>query len=156
MAKLPTEVEQSVTVQAPVAKVYKHLWDVVGSSRYIPGLASCERVAKDTYRFTYDEKAKGPVKLVVRYTVRYTGNGADEISFEGTWVQDDNTDVSGTFRLKAQGDKATRVALRQMVAPEVPIPRLMQSLIRPFVEREAAHGMREYLANVKRGLEGKA
>ena len=156
MAKFPTEVEQSVTVQVPLAKVYKHLWDVVGSSRYIPGLAGCERVAKDTYRFTYDEKAKGPVKLVVRYTVRYTGNGTNEITFECTGAQDDNTDASGTFRLKPHGDKATRIALRQMVAPEVPIPRLMQSLIKPFVEREAADGVREYLANVKRGLEGKA
>jgi carbon monoxide dehydrogenase subunit G len=156
VAKFPTEVEQSVTVQVPLAKVYKHLWDVVGSACHIPGLASCERVAKDTYRFTYDEKTKGPVKLVVRYTVHYAGNGVDEISFEGIGAEDDNTDASGTFRLKAQGDKATRIALRQMVAPDVPIPRLMQSLIKPFVEREAADGMRHYLANVKRSLEGKA
>jgi len=156
VAKFPTEVEQSVTVQVPLAKAYKHLWDVVGSSRHIPGLDSCERVAKDTYCFTYAERSTGPVKLVVRYTARYAGNGANEITFEATGAQGDNTDVNGTIRFEAQGAKATRIALRQMTAPEVPIPRLLQGLVKPFVEREAAAGVREYLENVKRGLERKS
>lgn len=156
MAKFPTEVEQSVTIQVPLAKAYKHLWDVLGSSRHIPGLDTCERVSKDTYRFTYAERVRGPVTLVVRYTARYTSNGADEITYAGTGAQDDNTDVNGTIRFQAQGAKATRIALRQMTAPEVPIPRLLQGLVKPFVEREAAAGVREYLENVKRSLEGKS
>jgi len=156
VAKFPTEVEQFVTVQVPLAKAYKHLWDVVGSSHHIPGLDTCTRVGKDTYCFTYAERSTGPVKLVVRYTARYAGNGADEITFESTSAPDDNTDVSGTIRFQQQGAKATRIALRQMTAPEVPIPRLMQGLIKPFVEREAAAAVRAYLENVKRGLEGKS
>lgn len=153
MAKFPTDVEQSVVVRAPLAPVYAHFWDVVTSARHIPGLASCKRVAKDTYRFTYEEKVRGPVKLIVCYTVRYAGNGVDHISYETIGAEGDNTEVKGGFRLRARGGDATHVSLRQMLAPEVPIPRLLQGLVRPFVEREAEDGMRQYLGKVKRVLE---
>ena len=155
MAKFPTEVERSVTVHVPLAKAYAYLWDVVGSSVCIPGLDGCKATGKDTYRFTYEERSTGPVSLIVRYTARYEGNGTDRITFEGTAAKGDNTDVNGTIRLQASGD-ATRITLRQMIAPDTPIPRLLQGLIKSFVEREAAEGARQYLANVKQALEAKA
>jgi hypothetical protein len=154
MAKFPTEVEQSITVQAQLVPVYQYLWSVVKTSRQIPGLESCKRVAKDTYRFTYDEKSRGPVTLVVCYTAQYAGNGTDLISYEGLAAVEDNTDVRGSFRLQRRGAGATQITLQQMLAPEVPIPRLLQGLVRPLVEREQAYGVRQYLANVKRVLEG--
>jgi len=40
-----------------------------------------------------------------------------------------------------------------MIAPDTPIPWLLQTLVRSFVEREAAEGVERYLANVKRALE---
>lgn len=153
MAKFPAEVERSITVHVPLARAYEYLWDVVGSSSCIPGLANCKRVSKDTYRFTYDERSTGPVSLVVRYTARYEGNGRDQIAFEGTAAKDDNTDVSGLIRLQTAGADATRILLRQTVAPETPIPRLLQGLIKSFVEREAADSVRQYLTNIKRALE---
>ncbi len=152
MAKFPTEVERSVTVNVPLAKAYAYLWDVVGSSSCVPGLDNCKQTGKDTYRFAYEERSTGPVSLTVRYTARYEGNGTDRITFEGTAAKGDNTDVNGTIRLHANGD-ATKVTLRQTIAPDTPIPRLLQSLIKSFVEREAAEGVRQYLANVKRALE---
>ena len=154
MAKFPTEVERSIRIRVPLAKAYKHFWDVVTSAQHIPGIDQCERVAKDTYRFTYHEKARGPVKLVVCYTVRYRGNGSDTISYESLAAPGDNTDVRGGFQLAANGAKETMVVLRQMLAPEVPIPRLMQGLVKPFVEREAADGIERYLDAVKGVLEG--
>jgi len=36
---------------------------------------------------------------------------------------------------------------------DTPVPRLLQGLIRSFVEREAATAVEQYLANVKRALE---
>jgi carbon monoxide dehydrogenase subunit G len=81
MAKFPTEVEKSITVQVPIRKVYAYLWDVVGSSPCIPSLASCKATAKDTYRFVYEERSTGPFTLSLQYTARYEGNGADRISF---------------------------------------------------------------------------
>ncbi|MGH7895349.1 MAG: hypothetical protein ACREQL_11825 [Candidatus Binatia bacterium] len=41
MAKLPTEVERTVTVHVPLRRAYEFLWDVVGSSRCIPGIDRC-------------------------------------------------------------------------------------------------------------------
>ncbi len=153
MAKYPTEVERSVTVHVPLARAYEYMWDVVGSSECIPGLDACKRVGKNTYRFLYQPRSTGPVTMVVQYTARYEGNGTDKISFVGTAAPDDNTDVEGVIRLQASSPEATKISLRQTLAPDTPVPRLLQGLIRSFVEREAASALKEYLANVKRALE---
>ena len=136
MPKFPTEVEKSVTLKVPLARAYEFMWDVVGSSGCIPGLKSCKRVGDDTYRFVYEERSTGPVSLVVQYTARYEGNGKDRITFESTDAKGDNTDVKGLIRLQASGEGATKLTLKQMLAPDTPVPRLLQGLIRSFVEGE--------------------
>lgn len=156
MPKFPTEVERSVTVKVPPARAYEYLWNVVGSSVCIPGIDRCQRVGKDTYRFVYEPRSTGPVSLTVQYTARYEGNGTDRISFEGIGAAGDNTDVSGLIRLQPSTAESTRVVLRQTLAPDTPVPRLLQGLIRSFVEREAAEAMKQYLGNIKRVLEGRA
>jgi len=151
MAKFPTEVEESVTVAAPIERVYAFLWDVVGSSVCVPGIDRCENVGPDTYRFIYKERSTGPVSMTVRYTARYRGNGRDDISFEGISAADDNTDVRGQLRLTGEG-ASTRITLKQRLAPDTPVPWLLQALIRGFVEAEAAGGARDYLANLRQTL----
>lgn len=153
MAKFPTEVERSVTVKVPLAHAHGYLWDVVGSSTCIPGLDGCKKVGNDTYRFVYEERSTGPVSLVVQYTARYETNGKDKITFEGTNAASDNTEVSGIIRLQAIGADATKITLRQTLAPDTPVPRLLQGFLRTFVEKEAAEAVKQYLANVKRALE---
>ncbi len=154
MAKFPTEVERSVSVKVPLGDAYKYLWDVVGSSECIPGLASCKRVAAHTFRFVYDERSAGPVSLSVQYTARYATDGKTTISFEGTAAPGDNTDVAGELRLQKQGAGGTKITLRQKLAPDTPVPSLLQGLIRGRVEKEANDAAGEYLTNVKRALEG--
>jgi carbon monoxide dehydrogenase subunit G len=153
MAKFPTEVERSVTVKVPLERTYAYLWDVVASARCIPGIDSCKRVGDNTYRFLYQERSTGPVSMTVQYTSRYETNGKDRITFETISAAKDNTDASGTIKLQAVGPDSTKIVLRQMVAPDTPVPRLLQSLIRSFVEKEAADAVKEYLANIKRALE---
>ena len=151
MAKFPTEVEESVTVPAPIDRVYAYLWDVAGSAVNIPGIDRCENVGPDTYCFTYKERSTGPVSMTVRYTARYRGNGKDDITFEGISAADDNTDVRGQLRMKAEGEQ-TRITLKQRLAPDTPVPWLLQSLIRSFVEAETGGAARDYLANLRKAL----
>ena len=153
MAKFPTEVERSVTVKVPLSKAYAFMWDVVGSSDCIPGLGTCKRVGDDTYRFVYEERSTGPVSMTVQYTARYEGNGTNHISFEGTNAKGDNTEVQGTIRLQASGEGATKIVLKQMLAPDTPVPRLLQGFLKSFVEKEAAEAVKQYLAKVKQALE---
>lgn len=148
MAKFPTTVEESVTVGAPIEQVYAFLWDVVGSSRCIPGIDRCRSVGADTYEFIYKARSTGPVSLVVRYTARYQGNGSDQISFQGIGAADDNTDVDGLLTLKTKGP-GTSLTIKQTLAPDTPVPRLLQSLIRSFVEAETSQAVRDYLLNVR-------
>jgi carbon monoxide dehydrogenase subunit G len=153
MAKFPTEVERTVTVKVPVATAYAYLWDVVGSSTCIPGLAKCTRVSPDTYRFIFAERSRGPVSMSVRYTARYSTDGAARIAFTSTGAKDDNTDVDGEIRLQKSGAHATKITLRQRLAPDTPVPSLLQRLVRGFVEEEAGAAVAEYLSNVKSALE---
>lgn len=153
MAKFPTDVEGSVTARVPLDRAYAYLWDVVGSSCCIPGLASCERVGPDTYCFVYQERSTGPVSLVVRYTARYTGNGKDEIAFAGIGAEADNTDVTGTIKLRPASEGTTQITLRQTLAPDTPVPRLLQGLIRSFVQGEAKQALEEYLRQVTAALQ---
>jgi hypothetical protein len=103
----------------------------------------------------FQERSAGPVSMTVRYTARYATNGADEISYKSIAAKDDNTDAEGTIRI-APTAMGSRITLRQRVAPDTPVPRLVQSMIRSFIEREAAKAVEDYLANIKRELEQKA
>lgn len=151
MAKFPTETEQSIVVAAPIERVYAYLWDVAGSAVCIPGIDRCDNVGPDTYRFLYKPRSTGPVSMTVQYTAKYRGNGRDDIVFEGISAGDDNTDVKGQLRLKAEG-AGTRITLKQRLAPDTPVPMLLQSLIRSFVEAETAGAAREYLDNLGKAL----
>ncbi len=153
MAKFPAEAERSVTVKVPLKAAHDYLWDVVGSSDCIPSLRTCKRVATNTYRFLYEDKYIGPLTISVRYTARYETNGKDRITFESIDASGDNADAAGTIRFQAAGAQSTRISLRQMLAPDSPVPRLIQGLFRSTVEREVADGVREFLDNVKAALE---
>ena len=153
MAKFPTDVDESVTIAAPRERVYAYFWDVVGSSRCVPDLAICERVGPDTYHFISKERSAGPVSMVARYTARYEGNGVDRIHFESLPVEGDNTDIHGTIVLEGTSENGTRVRLTQTIAPDTPVPRLVQGVIRSFVQREAAASVRGFLSNVQQELE---
>lgn len=152
MAKFPTTVEKSITIKAPIEKVYAYLWDAVASSGCIEGVDHCDKVEDDTYRFVFETKSVGPVSMNVQYTAKYEGNGTDKITFKTFGAAGDNTDVEGTARLKASGD-ATKIVLKQMTAPDTPVPRLVQGMLRSFVESEAEGTIKAFLANLKRDLE---
>jgi hypothetical protein len=157
MAKFPTAVSESTVVPISLADAYAFFWEVAGSSaRCIPGLARCETLGGDVYRFVYEERSTVPVSMSVQYTARYTGNGTDEIRFEGTNAPGDNTDVTGAIRLERVGAHETRVMLTQTFAPDTPVPRLLQGLIKSYVQGEAAKAASDYLANVTGILAGRA
>jgi carbon monoxide dehydrogenase subunit G len=153
MAKFPTTVEKTITVKAPIATVYAYLWDAVASSSCIAGIDHCEQVGDDTYRFVLASKSVGPVSLAVQYTVKYEGNGSDTIRFTSIGASGDNTDVEGSAKLKATAPDSTRIVLKQMTAPDTPVPRLFQGMLRSFVDSEAEGTIKEFLANVKNKLE---
>jgi carbon monoxide dehydrogenase subunit G len=153
MAKFPTEVERATTVRVPLARAYAFFWDVAGSARCIPGIDRCEKIGADTFRFVYAERSTGPVSMIVRYTAHYAGNGTDEIRFRGVGAAEDNTDVDGIFQLAAAGADSTLVTLRQTIAPDTPVPRLLQGVLRSFVQREAEGAVEQYLDAARRTLE---
>ncbi len=152
MAKFPTQAEVTVQVAASREKTYAFLWDVVGSSKCIPGLAGCTPAGDDTYKFVFEERSAGPVSLTVQYTAGYSGNGKDEIRFVSTETEGDNTDIDGLIKLR-ESATGTEIVLTQTVAPDTPVPRLVQGLIKSFVEAETKKSLEDYLGNVKTELD---
>ena len=61
--------------------------------------------------------------------------------------------MRGTLVLERAEQTGTRVRLTQMIAPDTPVPRLVQGLIRSFVQREVASSVRGFLGNVQREME---
>ena len=155
MAKFPTQVECSVTVKVPIEKTYKYLWDVVGSAKCIPGLASCKKAGKDTYKFVFEERSAAGITMKVQYTAAYETDGKGSIAFVSAPAKGDNTDVDGEIRLQ-KAATGTKITLRQMVAPDTPVPMLLQRLVKSFAEKEASATVKEYLTNLKEALEAKA
>lgn len=154
MAKIPVQVDKSITVNVPQEKVYAFLADVVSSAQCIPGIDKCVRAGDDTYRFVYKERSTGPIKVVMQYTSHYEMDGKGRIRYKSIGAQGDSADIDGEIQVEKSGADAARIVLKQTLAPETPVPRLLQALARSFVEKEAAAGVDEYLANVKRALEG--
>ncbi|MGD9764422.1 MAG: SRPBCC family protein [Candidatus Binatia bacterium] len=152
MAKFPTAMESATTVAVPIARVYAMLWDVVGSSSCIPGLARCTRVGPQTYAFAYREVSLAGVSMAVRYTTRYEGDGERVIRFTSVDAPEDNTEVDGELRLESAGD-GTRIALRQTLAPNTPVPALLQRMVKSVAEREADRVANRYMQNLKQALE---
>jgi carbon monoxide dehydrogenase subunit G len=156
LAKFPTDIDESITVAVPQAEAYAYLWDVVRSAACIPGLARCEPSGDDVYRFFFAERSAIGISMAIRYSARYSGNGRDAIDFQSVEAAESNTDVNGALRLSHDGAGGTRIAMRQTVAPDTPVPRLLQGLARTYVQGEAAKSAQEFLANVKRTLESKS
>ena len=149
MAKFPTEVTESIVVPVPLAEAYAFFSDVPTSARCIPSLEHCEpNGGEGVYRFVFEERSTGPVSMRVTYTARYVRNGSDRVDFESIGAPGDNTDVNGTIQLEAIDAGHTRVTARQMLAPDTPVPRLLQGFIKSYVEGEATKAARGYLANV--------
>ena len=156
MAKFPTEVERRVVARVPLARAYSYLLDVGGTSKWIPSIARCEKVDAQTWRFISKERSVGPLSLGIRYTARYEGNGVDHISFRSVEAEGDNAEIEGTLALRALADGTTEIHLHQRIAPDTPVPRLMQGMLRSFVEREASSEVDSFLEGVRRTLEGDA
>jgi hypothetical protein len=55
--------------------------------------------------------------------------------------------------LEPTAGDGTRVRLTQTIAPDTPVPRFLQGLLRSFVQGEAVAATRGFLDNVRRALE---
>ena len=156
MAKFPTEVSESVVLPVSLADAYAFFRDVPTSARCIPGLDRCEASGDDVYRFVFEEPRRDRSACASRTPRATPGTAPTKIRFASTAAGGDNTDVDGVIRLERVDDGHTRVTLRQMLAPDTPVPRLLQGLIKSFVQGEAQQAASDYLANVTRTLGARA
>ena len=155
MAKFPTTSSAEITVATTMKKAYAFLWNVGDEAHRlcVDGLEKCDECGDDTYLFVFEPKSAGPVSIDIRYTSHYEGNGKDRIDFKSVDAEGDNTEVEGHLALSSAGRGKTTIRIEQTIAPETPVPRLVQSLVRSIAESEAAEGVKQYLEKVKAALE---
>ena len=84
--------------------------------------------------------------MTVQYTARYENDGKSAISFASTTRQGRQHRRGRRDPAAEERGRGTKITLRQKLAPDTPVPTLLQGLIRGFVEKEAANAAAEYLS----------
>ena len=107
-----TEVERSVTIDAPVERVYEFWNDVENFPRFMSHVREVRRLGPDRSRWVVAGPAGAPVEWEAIVTQRAPNDSISWRTVEGSLV-----DHRGTVRFRPAGPQATRVDVRMSYRP---------------------------------------
>jgi uncharacterized membrane protein len=152
MTWIPSSAQKTVTINAPLDKVYALLADTEKSGRLWEGIEKIEKVGENRYRTVLTERSTAGLKFKGDYVSQYASNGKDEVSW--TYVSG-NMKSSGKYRMTAAGSAVT-VSMSIESEADAPIPSLMKAVAKPFAQSELNKGLEAFAATLKRTLEAAA
>ncbi len=106
------EVERSITIEAPVERVYEFWNDVENFPRFMSHVREVRRLGPDRSRWTVAGPAGAPVEWEAVVTQRAPNESISWRTIEGSLV-----DHRGTVRFRPAGPNATRVELQMSYCP---------------------------------------
>ena len=106
------EVERSVTIEAPVEKVYEFWNDVENFPRFMSHVREVRRVGPDRSRWVVAGPAGAPVEWEAVVTQRAVNDSISWRTVEGSVV-----DHRGTVRFRPAGPSGTRLEVRMSYRP---------------------------------------
>lgn len=147
--------DQTVTVQAPVERVWEFMMDVPAVSRCVPGVESFEQLDADTYQGALKVKV-GPigVRLQGKVTVaeRDRENLRSRLDVTAAEKRIASTvNAKATMTLVPKGDAETEVRIHTDAAILGKLGEFGQAVMR----RKANQVMAEFAANMSRELSGR-
>ncbi len=151
MAKLNSTVTKEARINAPIEEVYKLLSDFERSASYVPDLERAIKKDENLYRWEFKPIGIKGISIQVRYDVKFTTREPTEVSWE-TIPGSGNAEVKGKFTLKDAGG-STDATLSMDVTVDIPAPKLMMRVLKPFLDREIRDLVDGYLSNIKKALE---
>lgn len=153
MAKIEAKESRTFKVNAPIEEAYNLFADPEQQASLTSDLERYELVDDETVHYVLEEQKEKGITFQGDYTVRYTGNGTDEVEWK---TLKGNIETKGRVKLRKISDDVTEIDYRESLTPDLPIPRLMAKVFKPIVAREVRKGIGEFLSSVEERLGGKA
>ena len=144
--------DQKVTVQAPVERVWEFVTDIPAVSRCVPGVESFERIDADTYQGTLKLKV-GPIgvrlqgKVVVAERDRENLRSRLEVTAAEKRIAS-TVNAKATMTLVPKGDAETEIQIHTDASILGKLGEFGQAVMR----RKADQVMAEFAANMSREL----
>jgi len=153
MAWVSGSARRTFRIRAPRARVYEFLTTPDQISEALIDLERKELLDPATARFTYKARTERGVTFQADCTVRYTGNGTDQVQWAPHGDAPRTLKCSGSARLRELGGDLTEVVYEENSSTDLPIPGLLARVFKPILAREIKKGVHEYLDRVKAVLE---
>ncbi|MBI2388320.1 MAG: SRPBCC family protein [Deltaproteobacteria bacterium] len=152
MTWIPCSARKSITIHAPLEKVYAYLADPERSGKHWGGVDRIENIGNSQYRWLLQERSTAGIKFKGDYVTKYTVNGKDEINW--AYVSG-NFKTGGRHRLTASGD-STIVDMSVENEADAPVPALLKSVAKIFAQSETDKSLETFADGVRRALESGA
>lgn len=150
MAKIEATIKTQFTVRVDPVAAFRMLADPKALSGLVVGLERWTEVKSDTIRWELEEKRDKGIVFKADYTIEYSNNGADALSWRSVAG---NMDCEGEIRVGAMPGGTSVVDYWERVAPDIPVTPLLAKLIKPIVRKELVADVTEYVARLQRRLE---
>ncbi|MET1754482.1 SRPBCC family protein [Novosphingobium sp. RD2P27] len=146
------DTEQTISIAAPIERVWQYARDIPGWAKLMPGLQDCDVIDEDRSRWTLKVGAGALVRTVrVAVTVdRWAG--PDEVDF--TYVlEGDPVKGGGTYRAGRVGASQTEVALAVRVEGTGPMAPMWEAMGRPLLPKFAHSFAEQFKAEIEQAGE---
>lgn len=159
MAKIAATEERTLIVSAPIEEVYGFFSSPALLREETPEVEHFELLGPGKARWVLVEKAEKGIRFQADYTVEYTAQGGDCVTWRTVTatVQGEgrsNLDTIGEVLLRRRGDGCTEIRYRETLAPDLPITPILATLFRPIVAREVRADIGRFLDRVARRFGG--
>lgn len=142
MPKIPASFEKTVRVRSAMSEVYEYFHDATKRGEDAGELEKIEKVGDDSARWVLEEKSEKGVTFKPDYTIKYSGNGSDSVSWRSV---KGNIDVEGSVKLRSIDANTTEVIYKETMAPDLPINRIIAKVFKPIIARNVRSGLEEFL-----------
>lgn len=145
MTKIKATEKRTLAVAAPITDVYNFFLDPMKISKLTADLEKFELLDPHRARWMLVEKVEKGVRYAADYTVEYSGNGQDEVTWQSV---EGNMDIDGKIALRSLENGHTELDYQETVAPDLPITRLTAIIFKPIVARELRQDISGFLDRV--------
>lgn len=146
MTKIAATVERTLRVKGPMEAVYRFFADPGQLREAIVDVERFSRLERNQARWVLTEKAEKGIRYTADYTVEYTGNGNDRVTWQSVAG---NLDTQGEVVLRQTGEAETEIQFRNTIAPDLPIGSLLAAVFKPIVAREVRQDIGKFLDRVE-------
>ncbi|MCQ8896261.1 SRPBCC family protein [Limnobacter humi] len=146
------KIERTFNVACSAKKAFDQLANVADTTTLFPKLDKIVELKDGVWRWEMEKIGAGGLSHQVKYTVKYTNDGASKIDWNPA-PGDGNAQVSGGWVITAKGDKACSIAFRSSGEFEMPVPRLMKGIAEGIVKSEFEAQVGTFIDRVKAKLE---